>query len=84
LELVGLLAGGLGALHLSLDLLPALLEHFLELGDHPLPREEEQDGERDQPDDELAHRGIEVLRVRDLFGLGEDRSDQREHRPLLR
>ena len=28
LELLGLLAGGLGALHLSLDLLPALLEHL--------------------------------------------------------
>ena len=83
LELVGLLAGGLGALHLPLDLLPALLEHLLEARDHPLPGEEEQDAEGDQPDDQLAHGRVQVLRLGDLLcvflGLREDRRDQCMH-----
>ena len=90
LELVGLLARGLGALHLSLDLLPALLEHLLEARDHPLPREEEEDAEGDQPDDQLARGRVQVLRLGDLLcvflGLREDRRDQCMHQssPLLR
>src|SRR5918994_2320931 len=69
---------------LTLDPLTALLEQRVDPRQHPLPHEEEQDGEGDRADDQLLRVRVEIRRVVGLllgmlFGLEEDRSDEGEH-----